>query len=61
MIGLNRVRQLKQFALGGLWRRERAMLLEFHLGCLIAIPTPSACRRSPLGLRGILIYPSIIV
>src|ERR1700730_2439636 len=30
MIGLNRIRQLKQFALGGLGRRERAAFLEFH-------------------------------
>jgi hypothetical protein len=61
MVGLNRIRQLKQFSLGGLGCPERAVCLEFHLGCMIAMPTPSACRRSPLGPRGILIHPSIIV
>jgi hypothetical protein len=61
VIGLNRVRQLKQLPLGGLGRRERAVLFEFHLGRMIAMPTPSAWRRSPLGPRGILIYPSMIV
>src|ERR1700730_14594160 len=30
MVGLNRIRQLKQFSLGGLGRRERAAFLEFH-------------------------------
>jgi hypothetical protein len=34
MIGLYRVRQLKQFLLGGVGRSERAVLLEFHLPCL---------------------------
>jgi hypothetical protein len=29
---------------------ERAIAFEFHLGCMIAMPTPSAWRRSPLGL-----------
>jgi hypothetical protein len=53
MIGLDRIRQLKQFPLSGLGCRERAILLKFHLG--------SVMRRSPLGPRGILIYPSIIV
>ena len=61
MIGLNCVRQLKQFLLGGLWRRERAILLESHLGFMIAMSMASAGRRLPLGPRGILIYPSIIV
>jgi hypothetical protein len=55
VIGLHRVRQLKQFLLGGLGRRERAIFLEFHLGCMIAMPTVSAGRFSPLGLRGILV------
>jgi len=31
---------------------ERAIVFEFHLGCMIAMPTPSVRRRSPLGLRG---------
>src|SRR6266550_1097804 len=52
MIGLDRVRQLEQFPLGGLGRRERAIPLEFHLGCMIARPMASAGRRSPLGPRG---------
>jgi hypothetical protein len=30
MVGLNRIRQLKQFSLGGLGRRERAVLFELH-------------------------------
>jgi hypothetical protein len=33
MVGLNRIRQLKQFSLGGLGRRERAIYLEFHRAC----------------------------
>src|SRR6202022_2804489 len=49
------------FLLGGLWRRERAILLESHLGFMIAMLMASAGRRLPLGPRGILIYPSIIV
>src|ERR1700682_5096898 len=38
MIGLHRIRQLKQFLLGGVRRRERSRFLEFHLGCMIAMP-----------------------
>jgi hypothetical protein len=30
VIGLHRIRQLKQFLLGGLGRRKLAVLLEFH-------------------------------
>jgi hypothetical protein len=33
MIDLDRVRQLKQFSLGGFGRRERAILFEFHFPC----------------------------
>jgi hypothetical protein len=29
---------------------ERAIVFEFHLGCMIAMPMPPAWRRSPLGL-----------
>jgi hypothetical protein len=61
MIRLDRIRQLKQLPLGGFRRRERAILFEFHLGSMIAMPMASAGRRSPLGPRGILIYPSIMV
>ena len=46
MIGLDRVRQLKQFLLC-----ERSLFLKFHLGC-IAMPMASAGRRSPLGRWG---------
>jgi hypothetical protein len=35
VIDLDRVRQLWQLALG---RREGAVLFEFHLGCMIAMP-----------------------
>jgi hypothetical protein len=49
MIGLDRIRQLKQFPLGGFGRRERAIFfLEFHIGC---VPVVSATPFSPLGLR----------
>jgi hypothetical protein len=44
MIGLDRVRQFEQLALGCLGRRERAILLKFHLGCIIAMPMTSAAR-----------------
>jgi hypothetical protein len=37
VISLDRIRQFKQFLLGGLWRRERAVSLELHLGCMIAM------------------------
>jgi len=53
VIGLYRIRQLKQFSLGGIRRRERAVLLEFHLGCMIAVPITSAGRFTALGPRGI--------
>ena len=49
MIGLYRVGDLKQFLLGGLGRRERALILEFHLGSMIAMPMASAGCFSPLG------------
>jgi hypothetical protein len=34
VIGLYRVGDLKQLPLGGLGHRERAVSLEFHLGCI---------------------------
>jgi hypothetical protein len=46
---------LDSTALGGVERPEWAIFLEFHLGCMIAMPTASAGRRSPLGPRGILV------
>src|SRR5260370_42300475 len=52
MISLHRIRQLKQFLLGGVRRRERSLFLEFHLACMIAMPMASAGRRSPLRHRG---------
>jgi hypothetical protein len=52
VIGLDCIRQLKQFLLGGLRRRERTLVLEFHLGCMIAMPMASA-GSLPLGPRGI--------
>src|SRR6266478_8470914 len=52
MIGLDGVRQFEQLPLGGFRRRERAILLEFHLGCMIAMRMASAGRFSPLGPRG---------
>src|SRR5258708_4161652 len=53
VIGLYRVRQLKQFLLGALGRSERAVLLEFHLGCMIVMPMALAGRFSPLEAPGI--------
>src|SRR5260370_7458149 len=47
MIGLYRVGDLKQFPLGGLGRRERALILEFHLGSMIATPLASPAFFSP--------------
>jgi hypothetical protein len=61
MIGPDRIRQLKQFSLGGLGCGEGAFLFEFHLGWMIAMPMALAGSSSPLGPRRILIYPSIIV
>jgi hypothetical protein len=58
VIDLYRVRQLKQFLLGGLGRSERALLLEFHLGCMIAMATASARRRSPLRPRDMSLPPN---
>src|ERR1700687_3352309 len=52
IIGLHRIRQLKQFLLGGVRRRERSLFLDVHLGCMIAMPMASAGRRSPLRPRG---------
>ena len=52
VIGLDRICDLKQFPLGGLGCRERAVLLESHLGCMIAMPMASAGCFSPLGPRG---------
>lgn len=54
MIGLYRVDDLKQFLLGGLGRRERALILEFHLGSMIAMPMASAGCFSPLEPLGII-------
>jgi hypothetical protein len=45
MIGLDRIRQLKQFPLSGLGCRERAIILKFHLG--------SVMRRSPFRSCGL--------
>src|ERR1700716_309684 len=36
VIGFDRVRQLKQFALGSLGRREGAFLFEFHFPCFLS-------------------------
>src|SRR5258708_31896013 len=58
MIGLDRIRQFEQFLLGGLGRRERAVSLEFHLGCMIAVPMASAWGFSPLGPLGIILTES---
>ncbi len=58
VISLDRIRQFKQFLLGGLGRRERAVSLEFHLGCMIAVPMASAWRFSPLGPLGIILTES---
>jgi hypothetical protein len=54
MIGLDGVRQFEQLPLGGFRRRERAILLEFHLGSMIAMPMASAGCFSPLGPLGII-------
>jgi hypothetical protein len=51
-IGLNRIPDLQQISLGGLGRRERSILIEFHLGCMIAMSMVPAGRFSPLGPRG---------
>jgi hypothetical protein len=58
VISLDRIRQFKQFLLGGLGRRERAVSLEFHLGCMIAVPMASAWRFAPLGPLGIILTES---
>jgi hypothetical protein len=44
MIGLDRVRQFEQFPLGRVRTCKRTILLEFHLGCIIAMPMTSAGR-----------------
>ena len=54
--GFDRIRQLKQFFLGGFRRRERSLFLEFHLGCMIAMPMASVGRFSPLGPIGIIFF-----
>src|ERR1700682_3418312 len=56
VIGLDCIRQLKQFLLGGLGRPERSIFLEFHLGCMIAQPMALAGRFSPLGPRGLQVF-----
>jgi hypothetical protein len=38
VLGFDRVGQLEQFALGGLERRERSIILESHLGCMSGTP-----------------------
>jgi len=52
----DRIRRLKQFFLGGFRRRERSLFLEFHLGCMIAMPMASVGRFSPLGPLGIIFF-----
>jgi hypothetical protein len=39
-------RQQAVFSLGGLGRRELAVLFEFHLGCMIATPMASVAFRA---------------
>jgi hypothetical protein len=46
---------LDSSALGGVGRPARAIFLEFHLGCMIAMPITSAGAFSALGPRGILV------
>src|SRR5258706_10093795 len=58
MIGLDGVRQFEQLPLGGFRRRERAILLEFHLGCMIAMRMASAGRFSPLAPPGMSLPPN---
>jgi hypothetical protein len=48
VIGLYHIRQLEQFSLGRLGRRERAILLESHLGC---IAMPDGVGKALLALR----------
>jgi hypothetical protein len=50
MVGLDRIRQLKQLALGGLGCCERAIVLEFHVGGMISVSIASVGRFLPLGL-----------
>ena len=38
MVGFNRVRDLRQLFLGGLTRREQALIHEFHLACKKGVP-----------------------
>jgi hypothetical protein len=52
VVGFDRIRRLKQFFLG----RERSLFLEFHLGCMIAMPMASVGRFSPLGPLGIIFF-----
>jgi hypothetical protein len=56
VVGFDHIRQLKQFFLGGFRRRERSLFLEFHLGCMIAMPMASVGRFSPLGPIGIIFF-----
>jgi hypothetical protein len=50
MVGLDRIRQLKQLALGGLGCCERAIVPCFHVGGMISVSIASAGRFSPFGL-----------
>ena len=38
VVGFHRVRDLRQLFLGGLTLREQALILEFHLACMMGVP-----------------------
>jgi hypothetical protein len=50
MIRLDRIRQLRQLALGGLGRRERVIFLEFHLVGLFAAAAALAFIKAAIDL-----------